>query len=68
MKFFLTQFRRFSDFIAIGINCFILSNSCRGIIFPPRLHQKASKLSLKVLFFKAFPQSDGLICAGPLME
>ena len=30
--------------------------------------KRTSKLSLKVLFFKASPQSDGHICAGPLME
>ena len=51
---FFTQFRRSSGFVAIGINCFT------GIIFP-RLHRKNSKLSLKVLFFKAFLQSDGLM-------
>ena len=38
----------------------------RNRLFTPPL--KTSKLSLKVLFFKAAPQSDGLICAGHLME
>ena len=29
---------------------------------------KTSKISLKDLFYKDSPESDGLICAGPLIE
>ena len=63
---FFYSIQTFSWFYPIGINCFIL-NLCRGIIFP-RLHQKTSKISLKDLFYKDSPESDGLICAGPLIE